>query len=202
MSTFPLPLFPLPDVFLFPGMFLPLHIFEPRYRMLLDFCLENGGEMGMAPYPKAFLGKGLPPIPEVVGFGHIIQKESLPDGRSNIILEGLGTAEIVSLTSTEPFYIAQVSKREHERNKNVSLELKEKIEELLVLTKRILLAEGAEEDLILKMNQILVHPFPVDFIASLIYFDFKTKQAILETTHLETKAELLKQVLMGLNLGE
>nr|WP_039927837.1 LON peptidase substrate-binding domain-containing protein [Leptospira yanagawae] len=202
MSTFPLPLFPLPDVFLFPGMFLPLHIFEPRYRMLLDFCLENGGEMGMAPYPKGWTGNGLPPIPEVVGFGHIIQKESLPDGRSNIILEGIGTAEIVSLSSTEPFYIAQVSRREHERNKNVTAELKEKIEELLVLTKRILLAEGAEEDLILKMNQILSHPYPVDFIASLIYFDFKTKQRILETTHLETKANLLKQVLMGLNLGE
>ncbi|WP_341867139.1 LON peptidase substrate-binding domain-containing protein [Leptospira kemamanensis] len=183
-------------------MFLPLHIFEPRYRMLLDFCLENGGEMGMAPYPKGWTGSGLPPIPEVVGFGHIIQKEALPDGRSNIILEGLGTAEIVSLASTEPFYIAQVSKRDHERNKNVSPDLKEKIEELLVLTKRILLAEGAEEDLILKMNQILGHPFPVDFIASLIYFDFKTKQRILETTHLETKADLLKQVLMGLNLGE
>ncbi|MCW7481742.1 LON peptidase substrate-binding domain-containing protein [Leptospira kanakyensis] len=202
MSTFPLPLFPLPDVFLFPGMFLPLHIFEPRYRMMLDFCMENGGEMGMAPYPKNWIGAGLPPIPEVVGYGHIIQKESLPDGRSNIILEGIGTAEIVSLDSTEPFYIAQIVRREHERNKNVPENIKEKIEELLVLTKRILLAEGAEEDLILKMNQILVHPFPVDFIASLIYFDFKTKQTILETTHLETKADLLKTVLLGLNLSE
>ncbi|MDF3821482.1 LON peptidase substrate-binding domain-containing protein [Leptospira sp. 96542] len=203
MSTFTLPLFPLPEVFLFPGTFLPLHIFEPRYRSMLDFCLENGGEMGMAAYPKNHPGRGSsPPLPKIVGYGQIIQHEALPDGRSNIILEGLETAKILEILSDSPFIIAKAERRKHETNPKLDASVKADIENLLILTKRILLADGAEESLILKMNQILNHPYPVDFIASLIHFDFQTKQDILETTKIKDKIFKLHQILWNLNLRE
>lgn len=202
MSTFTLPLFPLPEVFLYPGTFLPLHIFEPRYRSMLEFTMENGGEIGLAPFPKTWKGLGRPPLPEIVGYGHVIQKESFPDGRSNILVEGLGTARVLSIESTDPFYISQVERRIHEKNPKNDSEFSERLNELLHLTKRILLSEGADESLILKMNQIFEHPYPVDFIASILYFDFRTRQEILEETNVRTKSTRLREILMELNLTE
>mgnify|MGYP003450343698 CR=1 FL=1 len=40
-------MFPLPDVYLFPGMFMPLHIFEPRYRQMIEDCLDDSGPPSM-----------------------------------------------------------------------------------------------------------------------------------------------------------
>ncbi|HNO22701.1 MAG TPA: LON peptidase substrate-binding domain-containing protein, partial [Leptospiraceae bacterium] len=45
-----LPIFPLSGVLLFPGTYLPLHIFEPRYRLMMDYCLENDNEIGITSY--------------------------------------------------------------------------------------------------------------------------------------------------------
>ena len=42
-----IPIFPLPNVVLFPNVFLPLHIFEPRYREMVERCLEEGSPFGM-----------------------------------------------------------------------------------------------------------------------------------------------------------
>ncbi len=202
MSTFTLPIFPLPEVFLFPGTFLPLHIFEPRYKMMLDFCLENGSEMAMAPFPKEWKGLGIPPIPEIFGWGHIIQKERLPDGRSNIILEGLGTAKLLEYQSQDPFLIATVEKIPQESFQKQNDEFKAVLDELLMLTKRILLAEGADESLIMKMNHISKHPFPIDFIASLLNYEFLIKQEILETSNIIEKAAKLLHIVRSLNLRE
>ncbi|WP_167884463.1 LON peptidase substrate-binding domain-containing protein [Leptospira ilyithenensis] len=204
VSTFTLPIFPLPEVFLFPGTFLPLHIFEPRYRLMLDFCLENGNEMAIAPYKKDwnYLESSSPPIESVFGWGHVIQKEGLPDGRSNIILEGMGTAKLVSYESTEPFRIAQVEKIQQELNRKDDPDFQNLVEELLVLTKRILLSEGAEENLIMKMNHITKHPFPIDFIASLLNYEFSAKQDILATANIIEKANKLIQIVRSLNMRE
>lgn len=168
---------------------------------MLEFCLENGGEMGLAPYPKHW-SEGSPPIPKIIGYGHIVQTERLPDGRSNIILEGLGTGELIHIESSEPFYIGTLERRIHEKNPKTDPIFEEEVEELLHLTKRILLSEGAEESLILKMNQISTHPYPVDFISSILYFDFDTKQKILEETSIRTKAKIVKEILIQLNLTE
>ncbi len=169
---------------------------------MLEFTMENGGEIGLAPYPKTWKGLGHPPLPEIVGYGHVIQKETLLDGRSNILIEGLGTARLLSLDSTDPFYISQADRRVHEKNPKNDLEFSERLDELLHLTKRILLSEGADESLILKMNQIFEHPYPVDFISSILYFDFKTRQEILEETNLKSKSKRLHEILLELNLTE
>ena len=40
-------IFPLPNIILFPGAFLPLHIFESRYRLMLDYCIESDYELAV-----------------------------------------------------------------------------------------------------------------------------------------------------------
>lgn len=71
--------FPLPRVVLFPGASLPLHIFEPRYRVMLKDCLA--AHRAIAIGQSAEDGS-------VVGGGLIVEHHQLPDGRSNILVVG------------------------------------------------------------------------------------------------------------------
>jgi Lon protease-like protein len=86
-----LPLFPLPNVVLFPGVFLPLHIFEPRYRVMIEDALAGDRMIGMALLKPGFEAEyeGRPPIYAVGCMGLITHAERLPDGRFNIVLQGV-----------------------------------------------------------------------------------------------------------------
>lgn len=82
-----LPLFPLNTV-LFPGMALRLHIFEPRYRLMVADCLANGGLFGVV-LIRSGREVGEPAVPHSVGTtAHISGAERLPDGRLNIEVFG------------------------------------------------------------------------------------------------------------------
>ena len=86
-----LPLFPLPVV-LFPGVPLPLHIFEPRYRTLIHDAMARDRRIGMI-QPR---GEGVKPALYDVGcLGRISEFEVLDDGRFNIILEGLARFRVI-----------------------------------------------------------------------------------------------------------
>lgn len=72
----------------------------------------------------------------------------------------------------------------------------------MFLTKRILLSEGAGEDLILRMNELVTHPFPIDFIASILNFEFSKKQEILVDPNPMEKTKILMEIVEELNLRE
>ncbi|MGJ4747364.1 LON peptidase substrate-binding domain-containing protein [Leptospira sp. SA-E8] len=204
MSRTTIPIFPLPEVILFPGTFLPLHIFEPRYRMMLDYCSESGEEMAIAPIKMepGNLKNPQPEIETIFGWGTIVRKDPLPDGRSNILLEGKGVAKLESYDTMEPFRIGIVEKLEPDSKYIEDKLFVEIFDRILYLTKRILLSEGAKEELILRMNDLWSHPFPVDFISSILNFNFKKKQEILSSTDQILKAQLLVGIVEEMNLGE
>ncbi|WP_210409378.1 LON peptidase substrate-binding domain-containing protein [Leptospira fletcheri] len=204
VSTTTIPIFPLPGIILFPGTFLPLHIFEPRYRMMLDYCSESGEEMAVAPIRMESL-KNNDPHPEietVFGWGTIVRKDPLPDGRSNILLEGKGIARLSGYETLDPFRIGIVEKIPPERSRTENEIFRDLFDRILSLTKRILLSEGAQEELILRMNDLWGHPFPVDFISSILNFDFDKKQEILSNSDPVQKAKVLLWIVEEMNLGE
>jgi Lon protease-like protein len=86
-----LPLFPLPNVVLFPGVRLPLHIFEPRYRAMVADALESDRRIGMVLLRAGFERdyEGSPPIHAIGCSGVIVDDIRLMDGRYNIVLHGL-----------------------------------------------------------------------------------------------------------------
>jgi uncharacterized protein len=95
----PIPLFPLDTVVLLPQQVLPLHIFEPRYRQMVERALDGAGQIGMS----VFRGNrwkqeyhGRPPLLPAVCLGQILQHEKLADGRYNIVLQGVCRARIVA----------------------------------------------------------------------------------------------------------
>jgi Lon protease-like protein len=91
MLPFSLPIFPLPTVVLFPNVFLPLHIFEPRYRQMVADALDGDRIIGMVllrpGYEDSY--EGTPPIYLTGCSGLITHAERLDDGRYNLVLRGL-----------------------------------------------------------------------------------------------------------------
>lgn len=92
----PVPMFPLPGVFLFPAQVLPLHVFEPRYRQLVEDCLDGPGRIVLG----TITDEGDPPaVLPVAGFGEIVRHEKLADGRYNLWLLGLARVRIAEAPS-------------------------------------------------------------------------------------------------------
>ena len=92
-----LPLFPLPNVVLFPNVFLPLHIFEPRYREMVADALAGDRLIGMVLLRPGWEHdyEGRPPVYPIGCSGVITHVERLADGRYNIVLRGLERFRIV-----------------------------------------------------------------------------------------------------------
>jgi Lon protease-like protein len=85
-----LPLFPLESVVLFPKVRVPLHIFEPRYRQMMESALRGDRTLGMAtvlPEQRERMA-GAPPLFAIGCAGFIEAFERLPDGRFNLVLHG------------------------------------------------------------------------------------------------------------------
>jgi Lon protease-like protein len=92
-----LPIFPLPNVVLFPNVFLPLHIFEPRYRQMVSDALGGERLIGMVLLQPGYETQyeNSPAVYEVGCAGLITHVERLADGRFNIVLRGLERFRIV-----------------------------------------------------------------------------------------------------------
>src|SRR3989442_14185007 len=86
-----LPLFPLPNVVLFPNVFLPLHIFEPRYREMVADAVASDRMIGMGLLRPGWDRdyEGMPPVYPIGCSGVIKHVEALADGPFNIVLRGL-----------------------------------------------------------------------------------------------------------------
>src|SRR5215213_7213388 len=92
-----IPLFPLPTVVLFPNVFLPLHIFEPRYREMVADALAGDRVIGMVLLRPGWETnyEGQPPVYPIGCSGVITHSERLADGRYNIVLRGVERFRIV-----------------------------------------------------------------------------------------------------------
>jgi uncharacterized protein len=92
-----LPLFPLPNVVLFPNVFLPLHIFEPRYREMVADAIASDRMIGMVLLRPGWEHdyERRPPVYPIGCSGVVTHFDRLPDGRYNIVLRGLERFRIV-----------------------------------------------------------------------------------------------------------
>lgn len=91
-----LPVFPLPDVVLFPGALLPLHVFELRYRAMTAAVLAGKRLLALARLRPGYEQdyEGRPPIFPTCGLGYVTAADELPGGRYNILLRGVGRVAI------------------------------------------------------------------------------------------------------------
>lgn len=105
-----IPIFPLPNVVLFPNVFLPLHIFETRYREMVKDALASDRIIGMVLLQPGFEAnyEGRPRVYPVGCAGVITHSEPLPDGRFNIVLRGLEKFRLTSEDESRPYRLAHI----------------------------------------------------------------------------------------------
>jgi len=104
-------LFPLPNLVMFPHALQPLHIFEPRYRSMLEDSLESDSLLAVALLQPGWEAdyEGRPAIFPVTCVGRIVSHTRLEDGRYNILLRGLRRASVIRETATDrPYRTAEV----------------------------------------------------------------------------------------------
>jgi Lon protease-like protein len=188
-----LPLFPLPNVVLFPNVFLPLHIFEPRYREMVADALAGDRMIGMVLLRPGWDRdyEGRPPIYGVGCSGVLTHTERLPDGRYNLVLRGIERFRIVEEDHALSYRRAAIEplgdQTLNAADRAVVLQQRAKLESLLGPRQTsagdpCMPASMSDEDLVNALAQ---------------YLDLEPleKQALLEKASLRARAESLVELL-------
>lgn len=189
-----IPLFPLPNVVFFPKTYLPLHVFEPRYRQMVADAAAGGQCIGMALLKEGWEEQydGNPPIFSVGCVGRLASIQTLPDGRSNILLQGLERYEVHEEFYEKSYREARVSLKPRDRDFSMDPPLRRYLMEVL---DNYLRADEEASPL-----HSLARPDVSDeiFVNSLsTYLDCTPleKQFLLEAEHLAQQARRLSDVI-------
>lgn len=105
-------LFPLPNLVMFPNVLQPLHVFEPRYRALMEDALADDRLIAMAVLSPGWEADydGRPAVQPIACLGRIVTHQRLDDGRYNLLLAGLKRVRIDrELPPLRPFRQAEVT---------------------------------------------------------------------------------------------
>ncbi|MET0626104.1 MAG: LON peptidase substrate-binding domain-containing protein [Pyrinomonadaceae bacterium] len=187
-----LPLFPLPLV-LFPGVPLPLHIFEERYRRLLADVRASNNLFGLSNFVPESGAGDRPPVGHVGCATEVIEVQPLPDGRSNIITIGLVRYRVEEYVERgDPYLVARVEFFEDEEEEDaavVALRAGE-VAEMFMRIARAMRTANDERGTLPELPQD--DPERLSFlVAAVVEMEADAKQGLLE---LRSTAERLRRL--------
>ncbi len=187
-----LSIFPLPGALLFPGMHLPLHIFEPRYRALISDSMARDRRIGMIqPMTATGAGGERPGLYDIGCVGKIAEVEALDDGRYNLVLEGVALFRVLrELDVATPFRQVEAELLPAMADDALSLGRRSSLE---LESRRFADSQGYAVDW--EAVGRLDDESLVNGIAQIAPFDTAAKQALLEAPDIETRAELIIQLM-------
>jgi Lon protease-like protein len=189
-----LPLFPLPNVVLFPNVFLPLHIFEPRYREMVASALATDRLIGMALLRPGWEHdyEGRPPIYPVGCSGVITHAEQLQDGRYNIVLRGVERFRILDEDSSLAFRRAKVEAlAERPLSASDRIDIRNSRAKLESLLTSVVDRVGTES----RMPSSMSDEDLINALAQYLGLEPLEKQALLERPCLRSRAASLVELL-------
>jgi Lon protease-like protein len=186
-----IPLFPLPETTLFPGVSRPFVIFEPRYRDMIGDALKGDKIIGMVRLRPGFEKDydGRPPIYGIGCAGTIEKYELLPDGRYVILLRGLATFRVLSEDQRKPYRLARVEAVPEilsDEDRVALGKLRNQIEDLLF---KILPLDAEPPDPSLDDDEL------VNIVAQNLEMPEATRQDLLERRNALERARALVQLL-------
>ena len=186
-----IPLFPLPETTLFPGVSRPLLIFEPRYREMIADALKGDRLIGMVRLRPGFEKDydGRPPIYAVGCAGKIEQYEQLPDGRYVILLRGLTPFRVLSEDQQKPYRLGRVEVVPDRLEEQQRLPLRALRSELTSLLIRVLPLGVEPPDASLEDDQF------VNLLAQNLPISEDERQDLLERSSILTRAQALIAIL-------
>jgi len=176
-------IFPLPNVTFFPQTYLPLHVFESRYRSMVGNALHGDRLIGVAllreGWQRDYFGK--PPICKTFGVGKIIDHDELDDGRYNLMLEGIYRVRLIEEFATLPFRTGRVQVLLDPPIDGQRSRVAELMKELQELSARTALLLPALRETIQAAWSAHPHPLvTVNHLASALVIDAYDRQSILE----------------------
>ena len=187
MST-RIPIFPLPGAILFPGLQLPLHIFEQRYRDLVGSALAKDRLIGMVQPQRS--GEGSP-LYEIGCLGRIGDVEAMEDGRYNIVLEGETRFRVLrELEVTTAFRQVEAELIDDPQNEVLASVERAGFE---FEAKRFAAMQGysVDWDSVERLDDETL----INGVAQIAPFDSAAKQALLEANSLSERCELMIQLM-------
>jgi Lon protease-like protein len=183
-----LTIFPLTGAILFPGLQLPLHIFEPRYRAMVSDALARDRRIGMIQPQRPTEGA---PLFEIGCVGKIGEFEALDDGRYNLILEGVSRFRILrELDVTTPFRQVEAELIADDDEEVLSSIERASFERE---ARRFADVQGYSVDWesVARLDDVSL----IDGVSQIAPFDPAAKQALLEARNLRERCELLVQLM-------
>ncbi|MEE2827833.1 MAG: LON peptidase substrate-binding domain-containing protein [Myxococcota bacterium] len=193
-----LPIFPLPNVVLFPRTVLPLHVFEPRYLDMVSDIMDSDRLMGIVQLASGWEADyyGTPPLCPVLGVGELLRQRAADDGRINISVKGLRRASVLGEIAGDTPY------------RRVSVEILEEVPGVtpgqLATVRQIFASilagiEGAKlEDAAVLFDAELDPGLLIDAIATAAPLSPQSKQILLEEHVQPDRADQLAEFLIEL----
>jgi hypothetical protein len=188
-----MPIFPLPNVVFFPHTFLPLHIFEERYRAMVADAANGEKLICMALLKPGYEDdyEGSPPIHTVGTVGFMPMKKDHADGTSDILLVGMDKVKIKEITSDTPYRMAEVEILYDVVGESDPEALQEKIfQQFNVLNDDNLLSAATQF-----FSEGLDFEMAVNLVISHLEIEGEEKQKLLELGDLSLRAKVLLQYL-------
>lgn len=185
-----LPLFPLPNVVLFPQVLLPLHVFEPRYRRMVEDVSERDELIGMLLYRPCGEQppERQPDVYPVGCAGRVIRKVPLEDGRYNILLQGVREFDVREQRFDRAYRQAVVRWRPPAPR---GFRLESVRREVLVERIRAFVRKKEEPGLRILEDPTLTDEMLVNLFAFALDLPVAEKQGLLEVEPLVERAERL-----------
>ncbi len=192
-------LFPLPGVVLFPHVVLSLHIFEPRYRQMMEHALAGDGLICIVQTQSGSIqGKsGEPALESIAGLGRVIAHERLPDGRFNLLLLGVKRVRLNEELEVETLYRQAAAEVMEDEEGEEGVELEEAKREELKLLFRQLLEQvgGLDPDTERLISTELSVSMLTDVAAHTLGLPAQVKQALLEEPRVQARLDYLLALL-------
>tara|TARA_E500000305_G_C3971575_1_gene212195 strand:+ start:39 stop:653 length:615 start_codon:yes stop_codon:yes gene_type:complete len=195
MSATRLSIFPLPGAVLYPGLQLPLHIFEPRYRAMIGDALARDRRIAMIQPQENREGA---PLYDIGCVGKIADVETSEDGRYNIVLEGQARFRLLrELDVTTPFRQIEAELFEEPQEEYLSLGERAAFESE---ARKFADAQGysVDWDSVVSLDDVSL----INGVSQIAPFDTAAKQALLEAPDLRTRCELLVQLMEFFGKGD
>ncbi len=193
------PLFPLPNVVLFPRAVLPLHIFEARYRQMTADALAGNKLVAMALLLENVASCGpdageTPAVATTVCVGRIMDHERLPDGRYNLLLQGILRASLAAELSGQSYRLGRLVPVEEQTA--FEIDLSDQRERLAEVLRRPPLEGTMVSE---QLGKLLAGPIPTVAAADVMAFhlleDVSLKQRLLAETDVRARVTAVARAL-------
>lgn len=197
-----LPIFPLPSVVMFPGTRLPLHLFEQRYRAMIEHCMSAGPQViAVALLQPGWETdyEGKPAFHAVAGVGRVVAHERRSDGTHDILLQSVSRARLHEIESPHPFRLARAEVLPDVGGDDVN---RTDVTSLIALASEVAgLLHRAQPDFELGLSGDESPATLSDRLANRCLVDTSVRQQVLETVHVPARVRLVTSALAELHLS-